>query len=180
MMQQNSAVRRAGTFNGFMRGTVGKRCRDFNAFGLTSVEICDDALASLRQRRRMKLLGLIFSLLLVCASAGFGADSLAKNVDVDQFDKLRENKSNVILDVRTEKEFNAGHIPGATLVDFNSPAFVEKIAKLDKSKTYLVHCAAGVRSAKACQKLEAAGFTNIIHMPVGFQGWKKAGKPIEK
>jgi rhodanese-related sulfurtransferase len=130
---------------------------------------------------RMKPLRLLISVLLVSMSVMFAADSPAtKNVDVEQFDKLRQNKANVILDVRTEREFNAGHIPGATLVDVNSPNFNDKTAKLDKSKTYLVHCASGVRSAKACQKLEAAGFTNIVHLPAGFQGWKKAGKPIEK
>jgi phage shock protein E len=128
----------------------------------------------------MKSLRVLVSVLLVGASVVFAADSPTKNVDVDQFDKLRENKANVILDVRTEKEFKSGHIPGATLVDVNSPDFNEKIAKLDKSKTYLVHCAAGVRSAKACGKLEAAGFTNVVHLPAGFRGWEKAGKPIEK
>ena len=117
---------------------------------------------------------------MLCASLVFAADSPTKNVGVEQFDKLRDNKANVILDVRTEKEFKAGHIPGATLVDFNSPDIDERIAKLDKSKTYLIHCAAGVRSAKACKKLEAAGFTNLVQLPAGFQGWKKAGKPIEK
>lgn len=131
------------------------------------------------RRTRMQSTRLFASALLLCATLLFAADA-ARNVSIDEFDKLRTSKTNVILDVRTEKEFKAGHIPGATLVDINSPDFNEKIAKLDKSKTYLVHCAAGGRSAKACKKLEAAGFANLVHLPDGFQGWKKAGKPIEK
>jgi rhodanese-related sulfurtransferase len=103
-----------------------------------------------------------------------------KRVDAEEFDKLRADKKNVILDVRTEKEFKAGHIPGATNIDLNSPDFDEKVAKLDKNKTYLVHCAGGVRSARACKKLEGAGFKELYDLAPGFKGWEKAGKPVEK
>jgi rhodanese-related sulfurtransferase len=65
-------------------------------------------------------------------------------------------------------------------IDFNSPDFNRKIGALDKNKTYLVHCAAGIRSAKACQKLEAAGFKELFDLGAGFKGWEKAGKPVEK
>ncbi|HMJ92434.1 MAG TPA: rhodanese-like domain-containing protein [Candidatus Acidoferrum sp.] len=120
------------------------------------------------------------SVFLFCAALAFAADPTTKVVGIDEFDKLRQNKENITLDVRSEKEFKAGHVPGATLIEIAAPDFDEKIAKLDKSKTYLVHCAAGVRSAKACKKLEALGFTNVVNFPAGVQGWKKAGKPIEK
>ena len=55
----------------------------------------------------------------------------------------------------------AGHVPGATNIDVNAADFEEKVAKLDKNKTYLVHCAAGSRSARACKKLEGMGFTEL-------------------
>ena len=103
-----------------------------------------------------------------------------KRVDVEEFDKLRADKSNVVLDVRTEKEFKAGHIPGAVHIDINSPDFDEKVGKLDKNKTYLVHCAAGGRSARACKKLEGVGFKELYDLAPGFRGWEKAGKVVEK
>jgi len=103
-----------------------------------------------------------------------------KRVDVEEFDKLRADKSNVILDVRTEREYKAGHIPGAVNIDINSPDFDEKIGKLDKNKTYLVHCAAGGRSARACKKLEGVGFKEMYDLAPGFRGWEKAGKAVEK
>jgi len=106
--------------------------------------------------------------------------SVVKRVDAEEFDKLRADKKNIILDVRTEAEFKAGHIPGATNIDVNGPDFAEKVAKLDKSKTYLVHCAAGRRSANACGKLEGMGFTRLFDLAPGFKGWEKAGKPVEK
>lgn len=103
-----------------------------------------------------------------------------KRVDVEEFDKLRAKKENVVLDVRTEREFKAGHIPGAVNIDANAADFEEKIARLDKNKTYLVHCAAGGRSARACKKLEGVGFKELYDLAPGFNGWQKAGKPTEK
>ena len=103
-----------------------------------------------------------------------------KNVDVAEFEKLRADKKNVVLDVRTQKEFEAGHIPGAVNIDVNAPDFPEKIAKLEKNKTYLVHCGAGVRSAKACDKMSKLDFQHLINLESGFNGWQKAGKPVEK
>src|SRR4051794_32947827 len=61
-----------------------------------------------------------------------------KNVGVAEFEKLRSDKQIVVLDVRTPKEYAAGHIPGAINVDFNAPDFDQKVAKLDTNKTYLV------------------------------------------
>jgi len=103
-----------------------------------------------------------------------------KNVGVEEFDKLRSEKNTVVLDVRTEKEFKAGHIPGAVNLDYNSPDFAKKAAELDKSKTYLVHCAGGVRSAKACTILEKSAFPKVVNLAPGFKAWEQAGKPVEK
>ena len=114
------------------------------------------------------------------APASSSAPAKPKRVEVEEFDKLRQNKANVVLDVRTEKEFKAGHIPGAINMDVRSPDFAAKTAKLDKSKTYLVHCAAGGRSATACGKLAQEGFTNLFDLSPGFKGWEKAGKEVEK
>lgn len=102
-----------------------------------------------------------------------------RRVDVNEFEKLWQDKHNVVLDVRTEKEFAAGHIPGAINLDVNAPDFGQKVSTLGKDKVYLVHCAAGVRSARACQKMNSLGFEHLIDLAPGFKGWQKAGKPIE-
>ena len=103
-----------------------------------------------------------------------------KNVGVEEFDKLRADKSNVVLDVRTPKEFTEGHIPGAVNLDWNAPDFEKKVSALDKSKTYLVHCAGGVRSTKACDLLGKIQFQSLFNLEPGFRAWEKAGKPVEK
>jgi rhodanese-related sulfurtransferase len=104
-----------------------------------------------------------------------------KNISVDDVEKLLKSDSKVVvLDVRTADEFKDGHIPGAKNIDFFSDDFGKQIAALDKSKTYLVHCAAGGRSGKACKIFEKEQVPSVYHLNEGFKAWEKAGKPVEK
>ena len=116
--------------------------------------------------------------------AGTGTPAAAsaayKNLSVDEFARMTADKQNVILDVRTPGEFSAGHIPGAVNLDYNAPDFQAKAAALDKSKTYLVHCAVGGRSVRACEKMSHLDFPNLYNLPGGFKAWAKAGQPVEK
>jgi phage shock protein E len=107
--------------------------------------------------------------------------SAPKNISVDDADKLlKSDRKVIVLDVRTADEFKAGHIPGAKNLDFFSDDFAKQIAALDKSKTYLVHCAAGNRSAKACKVIQQYELPSVYHLNEGFSAWQKAGKPVEK
>jgi rhodanese-related sulfurtransferase len=102
------------------------------------------------------------------------------NIDVAGFEKLRADKKNVVLDVRTQKEFERGHIPGAVNIDVTAADFPEKIARLEKNKTYLVHCGAGVRSVKACEKMSHLDFPKLYNLEGGFKAWETAGNKPEK
>lgn len=103
-----------------------------------------------------------------------------KNVNVEEFDKLRQEKNTVVLDVRTAEEVAKAKIPGSVVIDFNAEDFDKQVAKLDKSKTYLVHCAAGGRSARACKKMEKLDFVKLYNLEGGMTAWQAAGKPVEK
>lgn len=106
--------------------------------------------------------------------------SAVKNIGVPEFEKLRADKKNVVLDVRTVKEFEAGHVPGAVNIDWNGPDFEKKVGALDKGKVYLVHCAAGVRSAKASAAMTKLNFKHLYNLEGGFKAWEKAGHQGEK
>ena len=106
--------------------------------------------------------------------------AVVRNVGPAEFDSLRGRTNTVILDVRSTAEYADGHLPGARLVDFRSPTFEKQVAELDRSKLYLVHCAGGVRSAKACVKMINLGFTNVVNLEGGLSAWSEAGKPLEK
>ncbi len=102
-----------------------------------------------------------------------------KHVDAQQAAKLlKENKDVVVLDIRTPDEFASGHIAGARNVDYLASDFGKKVAELDKSKTYLVHCAAGSRSTKSLSTFKKLSFPSIYHLDGGFNAWEKAGNPV--
>jgi rhodanese-related sulfurtransferase len=102
------------------------------------------------------------------------------DIDTNRFQELAKQSNTVILDVRTPEEYAAGHLPGAVLIDVRDPEFAKKIAALDKSKTYLVHCRSGRRSVTACDALGEAGFANLYNMLGGLVAWEEAGKPVER
>lgn len=68
----------------------------------------------------------------------------------------------VILDVRTQEEYDAGHIPGAILIP--NETIVDKQPELlpDLDAEILVYCRSGNRSAQAAKKLIAIGYTNVV------------------
>ena len=86
----------------------------------------------------------------------------------------------VILDIRTPKEFAAGHLKGAKNIDFFRDDFGEKLKKLDKPKGYLVHCASGGRSGRSMKQFKQQGFTTIYHISDGYKGWVASKLPVVK
>lgn len=74
-----------------------------------------------------------------------------------------------LLDVRQPKEYQVGHIPGATLAPITE--LETHIQELDKDKPTLVYCAIGGRSRAASQILAGKGFKHIYNMGGGFKAW---------
>lgn len=75
--------------------------------------------------------------------------------------KLNEKAPIVLLDVRTQEEFDNGHIPGALLLPYDE--IDKKAAQLlpEKEKEIIIYCRSGRRSAIAKDSLEALGYTNV-------------------
>jgi len=80
---------------------------------------------------------------------------------------LADNSNGELLDVRTQEEYDSGHIKGAINIDFRGPDFISKIGELDKSKTYFVYCRSGNRSASAVEIMKENGFNNIVELEGG-------------
>ena len=84
----------------------------------------------------------------------------------------------VILDVRTSDEFATGHLEGATMIDFYSPDFAERIAALDRDVPYLLYCRSGNRSGQARQLMSELGFVDVADIDGGITAWAAAGLPL--
>lgn len=108
------------------------------------------------------------------------APAAIKKIKLPELEALKARKDAVVLDVRTPKEFAAGHIPGAVNIDWHSRDFNKKVEQLDKSKTYLVHCLSGVRSAAATRRMSRLHFQHLYDYSGGWMDYRKSGKPIEQ
>ena len=79
--------------------------------------------------------------------------------------QFSQDENGVILDVRTEDEFNDGYIPGAINIDiYKGQGFIYRVEELDKSKNYYVYCRSGGRSGQACSIMSQLGFENTYNL----------------
>lgn len=102
------------------------------------------------------------------------------NMGVDEFQTLIAENNVQLLDVRTQDEFDEGHIAGATLVDVNENDFVDKaLAVLDQQRPVAVYCRSGRRSARAASMLANQGF-KVTNLDGGVLAWQDAGKALVK
>ena len=103
-----------------------------------------------------------------------------QSIGVDEFAEQLNQPKVQLLDVRTAKEFDEGHISGASLLDVKSSDFISRAKNLlDPSQPVAVYCRSGKRSAMAAEKLADAGF-KVINLKGGILAWLDAKKPTVK
>ena len=80
-----------------------------------------------------------------------------------------------ILDVRQPDEWNAVHIPGATLIPLDQ--LEARVNEVPKDKEVVVVCRSGNRSQQGRDILKSAGFSQVTSMAGGMNQWSAAGYP---
>lgn len=105
-------------------------------------------------------------------AVGFKTLSMAEGIEM-----AKGNPKAVIVDVRRDDEYKAGHIPGALLLTLEKIT-KESAAKVlpDKSQMIFIYCRSGRRSKIAANKLLELGYTNLIE----FGGILDYTGPVEK
>ena len=91
-----------------------------------------------------------------------------KQLSPREFD---QKKGLAILDIRTTKEYEAGHIPGAVHVPLSDIG--DKVKKLKEDKELMVYCNNGSRSIWAIKRLMGMGYKNLYNLKGGFDAWKR-------
>ncbi|MBO3269561.1 MULTISPECIES: rhodanese-like domain-containing protein [Hymenobacter] len=121
-----------------------------------------------------------FLLLAFAGALTFTQLSCSSNTSVTPTETaaLLQKPDVVVLDVRTPEEYADGHLAGARNIDFKAPDFDDRIAQLDKSKTYVLYCASGNRSGKTATLMAEKGFAKVDNAG-GFKDLKAAGLPTE-
>ena len=94
-----------------------------------------------------------------------------QNINVQEFDRLRNIDNHVILDVRSPQELAEGSIPNHMMINMFEPDFQSRISNLDRDKTYLVYCRSGGRSGQACGMMVDMGFENVYNLSGGITAW---------
>ncbi len=83
--------------------------------------------------------------------------------------RIEENEGVILLDVRTQGEYDQGHIPGSVCLP-NETITADMPVAFDKDAEILVYCRSGHRSAEAAEKLAAMGYTNVADFG-GIHDW---------
>jgi rhodanese-related sulfurtransferase len=92
-------------------------------------------------------------------------------------EQLRGDARPFVIDVRTEKEWDAGHIEGSQNVPLNH--LRERLNDIPQERTLVVHCEGGYRSAIAASVLEQAGRRNVLDLVGGFKAWAASKLPYQ-
>ena len=85
--------------------------------------------------------------------------------------ELDQKKGMVLLDVRPDKEYEQGHIPGAVHVPLADIG--DKVKKLKKDKDRVVYCRSGNQSIWAIKRLMGMGYKNLYNLKGGYSAWKR-------
>ncbi|HTK32537.1 MAG TPA: rhodanese-like domain-containing protein [Candidatus Saccharimonadaceae bacterium] len=84
----------------------------------------------------------------------------------------------VLVDVREDREWNEGHLPGATHM---GKGVIERDVEArypDKATPLVCYCGGGFRSALVAENLQKMGYTNVLSLAGGFRGWVERGLPV--
>ena len=118
---------------------------------------------------------LLFAVLTACSS---DASAFGK-VTAQQASDMVANEQAVIIDVREQSEWDAGHIPGAVFIPLGQ--LKGRLAELESynGKPIIMQCRSGARSARASSILVDAGFEQVSNLTGGIIAWSNAGLVTE-
>ncbi len=87
-------------------------------------------------------------------------------------ERLDSGERVFLLDVRTQGEFDSGHIPGAVLIPVQQ--LKSRMAEVPNDRPIIVYCLTASRSAEAAAMLSAEGYKDVFDMAQGIQAWRGA------
>ena len=123
---------------------------------------------------------MLLMLLAGCVSHADTVQNLTARQAMEIIEQHSGDPDFVVLDVRTPAEFKQGHIKGAVLLNYHDPGFKKGLMALDKTKTYLIYCRTGNRSARTLKHIADMGFAKVYHLAGGIRDWQKERLPLVK
>jgi rhodanese-related sulfurtransferase len=85
--------------------------------------------------------------------------------------ELDQKKGMMLIDVRSAREYEQGHIPGAVNIPLQDIG--DKIRKVKKDKELVIYCRSGNQSIWAIKRLMGMGYKNLFNLKGGYNAWKR-------
>ena len=122
--------------------------------------------------KKLILFLLVMMLLTACGQDKENSrEAVYMNITAEQAKEIMDSEEGyIILDVRTQEEYDEGHIPGAILIPYDEILEKAESVLTDKDQLILVYCRSGRRSKIAAEALAELGYTNIKEFG-GIIGW---------
>ena len=126
----------------------------------------------LKINKRFLIALLTFTLPFGCVGCSDGGSATYQQISGAEAKALMDSESGyIIIDVRTQEEYDEGHIPGARLIPYDEIADRAEKELPDKDQLILVYCRSGRRSKIAAEELVKLGYTNVKEFG-GIIDWK--------
>jgi thioredoxin 1 len=110
--------------------------------------------------------------------SGCSQDAATIQVSSREFEKLVRTKPGVLLDVRTQREFQNGHIENAGQLNYYALDFRKRLLLLPKDQPIYLYCNTGYRSNRAASFLIRNAYTNVYNLQHGIMEWELADLPV--
>ena len=124
-------------------------------------------------RRTPAAMGVVFLLLAWATSTSAEVDSVLPR---DLARQLASDAPPVVLDVRSDPEWKAGHIPGALHIPVGQVKL--RLAEIPRDRDVGGHCGVAPRARAAEAILIKSGHGRVQHLEGGFTAWGAAGLPV--
>jgi sulfate permease, SulP family len=112
--------------------------------------------------------------------AAVGADEAARRLpEADAAREITDGPPVTVIDVRTPREYAAGHVAGAALINVQDPDFRDRVDQLDRDGRYRLYCRSGNRSGHAAKVMADMGFADVANIG-GFERLAAGGAPTER
>ncbi len=125
---------------------------------------------------------LCFSLMCACDEINSENKYNVNNITSDEAKQMIDTGEYILLDVRTQEEYDEKHIPNCIHIPIDKndvmpfKAEVEKQI-LDKSAKIIIYCKSGFRSEIAAKAMSTLGYEQLYNMTDGIDGWKYEVEP---
>ena len=126
----------------------------------------------------MKAAAVTFFVVLITLLSACGSTAKTHMKQKQLYRLIESKQAPLIIDVRSQSEYESGHLPGAIHIPFWWAFSPKELEKADPSSPLVLYCQHGPRTGIAKLALRLSGFDNIVYLEGHMSAWQQAKLPI--